>query len=488
MPAPVEFLQYVEDNANVFIDRLRTAVSYHSVSSDLKRREDVKEMGEWLETKLHEVGVTNTKLVDLGYQTKDGKKLDVKLPPVVLGRIGEDPKKTTVLVYGHYDVQPADKKDGWTTEDPFKLEVLADGRMVGRGSTDDKGPVLGWINVLQYHHEKNKVLPVNLRFCFEGMEESGSEGLDALIINESKPGGWFYGTNCVCISDNYWLNKDQPALTYGVRGLSYFYVTITGPKKDLHSGIFGRTVHEPMTDLFALFSKLVSTDGTILIPGIEQMVPSPTPQERALYERLHYSMKDLEESVGASIAIVENTADTLMHRMRYPSLSIHGIQGAFSDDGPKSVIPGQIVGKFSIRLVPPMTAKKVEAQVELFLQTEFAKLKSKNTIKIDHMEGANPWLANYDHWNFRAAKIATQAVYKKDPDFTREGGSIPVTLTFQDALNVNVLLLPMGRGDDGAHAQNEKLDRGNFINGTKLLGSYLYEVATIDKKQRAQCK
>jgi len=166
-----------------------------------------------------------------------------------------------------------------------------------------------------------------------------------------------------------------------------------------------------------------------------------------------------------------------MGRMRYPSLSIHGIEGAFSGVGAKTVIPAKVSGKFSIRLVPPQTPESVDPLVIQYIQDEFRKLKTKSKLEIESLHGGKPWVADHNHWNYEAAKRATWSIYGKIPDLTREGGSIPVTLTFAESLGVNVLLLPMGRGDDGAHSTNEKLDKSNYIEGTKLLGSYLYEVA-----------
>ncbi|PPQ74164.1 hypothetical protein CVT26_006768 [Gymnopilus dilepis] len=435
-------------------------------------------MAEWLNGQLKQVGV-DTQLVDLGRHTMDGE--DLPLPPAILGRIGDDKNKKTVLIYGHFDVQPANKSDGWDTE-PFQLTIdEKTGRLIGRGSSDDKGPILGWLNVLQYHHENNIPLPVNLRCCFEGMEESGSEGLDELVERESKKGGYFEGVDCVCISDNYWLNTRTPALTYGLRGLSYYKVTISGPARDLHSGVFGRTVHEPMTDLINLLGTLVSPQGDILIKGVDEMVAPPDEEEKKIYAGLDYAISDIEEAAGASIALSSDKVSVLMGRMRSPSLSIHGIEGAFSGAGAKTVIPAKVSGKFSIRLVPPQTPEAVDPLVIDHLHKAFAKLGSKNKLTVENLHGGKPWVADHRHWNFEAAKKATKAVYGREPDLTREGGSIPVTLTFAESLGVNVLLLPMGRGDDGAHSTNEKLDKSNFIEGSKLLGTYLYELADISK-------
>ncbi|KAI0249777.1 CNDP dipeptidase [Lactifluus subvellereus] len=480
MATPVDFHTFIDANKDRFIQRLARAVEIPSVSGDPAHRDDVVHMSSSLEAQLRQYGV-ETKAVDLGTHVMDGQNL--RLPPLVLGRIGDDKSKKTILIYGHFDVQPAQLSDGWDFP-PFQLtRDDTTGRLYGRGSTDDKGPIFGWINILDAHHALNKPLPVNLRFCFEGMEESGSEGLDEFILAEVKKGkdSWFDGVDAVCISDNYWLNTRTPALTYGLRGLSYYKVTIAGPARDLHSGVFGRMVHEPMTDLIALLSRLVDPKGNILIPGVDEMVPPPDEEERRLYENLDYAIEDVEISAGAKVTISEDKASVLMSRMRSPSLSIHGIEGAFYGAGAKTVIPAKVAGKFSIRLVPPQTPENIDPLVIKYLYDEFAKLGSKNTLNVEDLHGGKPWVEDYKHWNYEAAHRATEAVYHRAPDYMREGGSIPVTLTFAEALGVNVLLLPMGRGDDGAHSTNEKLDISNFIQGTKLLGSYLYEVGAGTK-------
>lgn len=403
-------------------------------------------------------------------------KDNLHLPPVIVARYGSSPDKRTILVYGHYDVQPALKDDGWATE-PFTLTVDDKGRMYGRGSTDDKGPVLGWLNAIQAHKEAGLELPVNLLMCFEGMEEYGSEGLDDFIEQEVKPGGFFEKADAVCISDNYWLGTEKPCLTYGLRGCNYYSVTISGPGQDLHSGVFGGSAHEPMTDLVRVLGKLVDTNGKIQIPGINEMVAPVTAEEKAVYGDISYSMENLYESLGSKTGIHPDKERTLMARWRYPSLSIHGIEGAFSASGAKTVIPAKVIGKFSIRTVPNMESDKVDSFVFKYVKDEFAKLGSKNTIDVRLQHAGNWWVASPNHWNFTAAGRAVEKVFGVKPDLTREGGSIPVTLTFEKATCKNVLLLPMGSSTDAAHSINEKLDRRNYIEGTKLLGAYLHYVA-----------
>ena len=429
-------------------------------------------MSEFLVTELKSLGA-HVESRPLGLQP--GKK-DLQLPPVIVARHGSDPKKRTILLYGHYDVQPAGKEDGWAT-DPFALSVDSQGRMYGRGSTDDKGPVLGWLNAIHAHREAGLELPVNLLMCFEGMEEYGSEGLDEFIEAEAKPGGFFADTDACCISDNYWLGTQKPCLTYGLRGCNYYSVTISGPGQDLHSGVFGGAAQEPMTDLVRVLGKLVDTNGRIQIPGLNEMVAPLTDAEKKLYGPIAYSMDNLHESLGSTTGIHDSKEATLMARWRYPSLSIHGIEGAFSQPGAKTVIPAKVTGKFSIRTVPDMESEKVDAAVFSFVKSCFTELASKNTLDVQLMHAGNWWVASPKHWNYTAASRAVEAVFGVQPDLTREGGSIPVTLTFERATGKNVLLLPMGSSTDAAHSINEKLDRRNYVEGTKLLGAYLHYVA-----------
>ena len=240
--------EWISTNEGALIQRLAEAVAIPSISADPAHRKDVVAMASWLAQQLESLSVKVTQ-VPLGSHTVDGQLLE--LPPVLLAEIGNDPLLKTILIYGHYDVQPASKGDGWSTE-PFVLTEDKEGRLYGRGSlisplrialhylthcvgsTDDKGPVLAWLNVIEAHQKTNTPLPVNLKMIFEGMEESGSEGLEELVVAESTK--FLSNVDAVCISDNYWIGTKTPCLTYGLRGLSYFQVTVSGPSADLHSG------------------------------------------------------------------------------------------------------------------------------------------------------------------------------------------------------------------------------------------------------------
>ncbi|QNQ01075.1 Cys-Gly metallodipeptidase DUG1 [Yarrowia lipolytica] len=468
-----KFFETVDSLKPEFIQRLSDAVAIPSVSADAEHRPEVVKMAHWTVDQLKALGAHDIELRELGVQ--EGTE-DLQLPPVVLAKYGNDANKKNILIYGHLDVQPALKEDGWNT-DPFVLTVDEEKDvMYGRGSTDDKGPVIGWLNAIEAYKKAGIDFPVNLVMCFEGMEESGSLGLEQLVFAEGDK--YFKGVDAVCISDNYWLGTTHPVLTYGLRGCNYYSITITGPGADLHSGVFGGIVNEPMIDLSKVLATLVDGKGKIQIEGVDKMVAPVTEEERSRYDDIHYDIKELTEATGGNDINMHSTKeDTLMARWRYPSLSIHGIEGAFSGAGAKTVIPAKVSGKFSIRTVPNINSKMLDELVFAHVEKEFAKLGSKCKLNVELVHDGDYWVSDPNNWNFTAAKKATKAVWGVEPDLTREGGSIPITLIFEQATKSDVLLLPMGRGDDGAHSINEKLNISNYIGGVKTLGAYLHYIA-----------
>lgn len=465
--------KYVDENQDRFIKKLAEWVAIQSVSAWPEKRGEIRKMMEVAAADIKQLG-GSVELVDIGKQKlPDGS--EIPLPPILLGTLGSDPQKKTVCVYGHLDVQPAALEDGWDSE-PFTL-VERDGKLYGRGATDDKGPVAGWLNALEAFQKTNQDIPVNIRFCLEGMEESGSEGLDELIF--ARKDTFFKDVDYVCISDNYWLGKKKPCITYGLRGICYFFIEVECSDKDLHSGVYGGSVHEAMTDLIALMGCLVDRTGKILVPGISKAVAPVTKEELELYDKIDFDLEEYAKDVGTDTLLHGCKKDVLMHRWRYPSLSLHGIEGAFSGSGAKTVIPRKVIGKFSIRLVPDMTPEVVSEQVTSYLTNKFAELRSPNKFKVYMGHGGKPWVSDFNHPHYLAGRKALKTVFGVEPDLTREGGSIPVTLTFQEATGKNVMLLPVGSADDGAHSQNEKLNRRNYIEGTKMLAAYLYEVSQL---------
>lgn len=286
MSALKAVFQYIDENQDRYVKKLAEWVAIQSVSAWPEKRGEIRRMMEVAAADVQRLG-GSVELVDIGKQKlPDGS--EIPLPPILLGKLGSDPQKKTVCIYGHLDVQPAALEDGWDSE-PFTL-VEREGKLYGRGSTDDKGPVAGWMNALEAYQKTGQEIPVNLRFCLEGMEESGSEGLDELIFAQKDK--FFKDVDYVCISDNYWLGKNKPCITYGLRGICYFFIEVECSDKDLHSGVYGGSVHEAMTDLISLMGCLVDKKGKILIPGINDAVAPVTDEEHALYDHIDFDMEE----------------------------------------------------------------------------------------------------------------------------------------------------------------------------------------------------
>ncbi|KAK2058306.1 peptidase family M20/M25/M40 [Colletotrichum caudatum] len=463
------FYAKVDELEKLFIDRLGDAVKIPSISAYADRRKDVFEMSEWVATNMRAVGI-DVRLKSLGKQ----QGTELELPPLVLGRYGKDPQKPTVLVYCHYDVQPASFEDGWEYE-PFEMTVEESGRLCGRGTSDDKGPLVGWINMIEAFQKADLEVPANLVFCFEGMEEHGSFGLRQALEDEADKG--FSDVDVVCIADVVWVSDEQISIPQGLRGIIFYLVTITGAKQDAHSGGFGGQISEPMVDMVNIMSSLVDSAGKILIPGIYDNVQPVTEEKYESYQKLNISEDSLYGGTGGR-SLHDNQADALIARWKKPSLSLHRIENALPGAGAVTSIPAKLVGKFSIRTVPFMKADEIDQIVRKHIQDRFDSLGSKNDIEIE--AHPNDWFyEDASHWNYQAAIRATRNVWGVDPAMTCEGGSIPVALDFKKILKKNVLLLPTGRPTDGHHSTNEKLDKSNYINAIKLYGSYLQEAGAL---------
>uniref|UniRef100_A0A8C3XA17 Carnosine dipeptidase 1 n=1 Tax=Catagonus wagneri TaxID=51154 RepID=A0A8C3XA17_9CETA len=406
-------------------------------------------------------------------QLPNGQTLPI--PPIILAELGNDPEKTTVCFYGHLDVQPARQADGWRT-DPYTLTEV-DGKLYGRGTTDNKGPVLAWINAVSTFRALDEDLPVNIKFIIEGMEEAGSLALEELVQKEKA--GFFSSVDYIVISDNLWISRRKPALTYGTRGNSYFMVEVKCRDQDFHSGTFGGILNEPMADLVALLGSLVDSSGHILIPGIYDHVAPLTEEERKMYEAIDLDLDEYQNSSQVQKFLFDTKEDLLMHLWRFPSLSIHGIEGAFDEPGAKTVIPGRVIGKFSIRLVPHMNMSMVEKQVKRYLESTFSKRNSSNQMTVSMTLGLHPWIANIRDNQYLAAKRAIKTVFGTEPDMIRDGSTIPIAQIFQATIQKSVMMLPLGAVDDGEHSQNEKINRWNYIEGSKLFAAFFLEMAKL---------
>ena len=481
-----DFFAYVDANMRTYISELSEAVAIQSVSSDPEKRGEILQMIHYAEAKIKALKYNSScKLYP------NPVKQDPELPPILLAEFGFDPAKKTLCVYGHLDVQPAALEDGWDSA-PFEL-TEKDGKLFGRGSSDDKGPALSWLWVIKAYEDLGIELPVNIKIMYEGMEEFGSTGLFEAVQILSKNGEFLSDVDFFCISDNYWLGKKKPCLTYGLRGLASFEVAVQCSTQDLHSGIFGGTIHEGMTDLVHLMSSLVEPGtGKILVDGVYDDVLEMTEDESKLYTNIEFDVEEYKKESG--VAGVSNgllrkdKEELLMARWRYPTLSLHGIEGAFSGSGAKTVIPSRVSGKFSLRLVPDQDPEKISKLVEKHLNDKFAELKSPNQMEVKFHGGAKAWLSDPKHPNYASGTRAIKEVFGMEPDFTREGGSIPLAGWIEDATQMNVLLLPIGACDDMAHSQNEKYNISNMNCGVKVLGLYINELGKVEGPKPSSCR
>ncbi|MED6285882.1 hypothetical protein CHARACLAT_000034 [Characodon lateralis] len=466
----IKLVQYVDDHQEEYVEALRDWVAIESDSSNIQKRPELHRMMEMVAQKLRLMGGT-VELVDIGEQElPDGQT--ITLPKVVTAQFGSDPSKHTVCVYGHVDVQPAKLEDGWAT-DPYNLTDIS-GNLYGRGTSDNKAPVLAWIHAVKAYQALSMVLPVNVKFLIEGMEETGSNGLDAMILAQRDT--FLSDVDYIIISDCGWLSR-RPALTYGTRGNCYFFAEVEGPKQDLHSGVYGGAVIEPMTDLIGILDTLISPSGRILIPGIQEAVAPLSDEEWKMYQDIEFDVNHFKNKTGVSHLMYNNKVDLLAHRWRYPTVSIHGITGAFSDPGTKTVIPAKVTAKFSIRQVPDMDPATVKKQVTHYLHSMFAKRKSPNKLKVTMVIGAKPWLADTQHPLYEAGKAAIKRVFNIEADLIREGGTIPIARTFQDVTGKSIIMMPIGGFDDGMHSQNEKMSRFDIISNNNLFFLFFYKIS-----------
>uniref|UniRef100_A0A8D1J7E1 Peptidase M20 dimerisation domain-containing protein n=1 Tax=Sus scrofa TaxID=9823 RepID=A0A8D1J7E1_PIG len=466
-----KIFQYIDVHQDEFVQTLKewVAVESDSVQPVPRLRQELLRMMVLAEERLRSLGA-HVNAVNMGSQKlPDGQTLPI--PPIILAELGNNPEKPTVCFYGHLDVQPARQADGWRT-DPYTLTEV-DGKLYGRGTTDNKGPVLAWINAVSTFRALDEDLPVNIKFVIEGMEEAGSLALEELVKKEKA--GFFSNVDYIVISDNLWISQSKPALTYGTRGNSYFMVEVKCRDQDFHSGTFGGILNEPMADLVALLGSLVDSSGRILIPGIYDHVAPLTEEERKMYEAIDLDLEEYRHSSQMQKFLFDTKEELLMHLWRFPSLSIHGIEGAFDEPGAKTVIPGRVIGKFSIRLVPHMNMSVVEKQVKRHLESTFSKRNSSNQMTISMTLGLHPWIANIRDNQYLAAKRAIKTVFGTEPDMIRDGSTPPIAQIFQATIQKSVMMLPLGAVDDGEHSQNEKINRWNYIEGSKVFAAFFLE-------------
>ena len=467
---------YIDENIDHLTERLGEAVAIDGVSPDPEKRETLIKTADWVAAQFDKLGFeTKVNKLDTRQHLPDGTTLEI--PPIVTCYKGNDPNKNNILLYCHYDVMPALLSDGWNSE-PFKM-VLSGSELRGRGTSDDKGPLIGWMNVFEAYLKTGTELPVNVRCVFEGMEEIGSSGFAEFLAKEVAAGNKvFQDIHAMNITDVTWFSKDKPAIGYSVRGIQHCWVEIQCAGSDLHSGIHGGVVHEAMPDVMYMLNSLVDVNGNPMIEGIQDEVRPLSEKESKAWEEIDFSPEGRVETIGAKKL---TTGDCKMAALKNlwgkPCLSIHGLEGAFHQTGCKTVIPCKVIGKFSVRLCAGMTPVKTQEALRKHLEAQWAARGSPNKCEIKFPVCGKSWLSDPFGGNFNAASRALERIYNMTPDRVRDSASIPTTLTMTDALDCPLVLFCFGSSSDRAHSQNEKLDVRNWVNGMKSQAAYLDEVA-----------
>jgi acetylornithine deacetylase/succinyl-diaminopimelate desuccinylase-like protein len=452
----MNLLEYIDSKREEHLGELKEFLRIPSVSAKSEHKPDVERAAHWVAEKLRAAGLDNVEIVP------------TKMHPVVYGESLHAPGKPTVLLYGHYDVQPAEPLGLWTT--PAFEPAVRDGSLYGRGTADDKGQVHIHLKALEALRKTHGKLPVNVKVMIEGEEEVGSVNLwDFVLQNRAR-----LQADALVVSDTAMLAKGVPSITYGLRGLNYYEIEITGPAQDLHSGVFGGAVPNPLTILAETIAKLHDRSFRVTVPGFYDDVAKLSRQERKALQSLPWKEKDFRRTVGAPALCGEKGFSIVEQLWTRPTLEVNGIWGGYIDEGAKTVIPSTAHAKLSTRLVPNQDAKKIAKQVERHIR----KLLPKSvTLKFEVLSTGDPWVAPYAHPIFQKAIHALEAGFGKKAVFIREGGSIPFVTQMHETFKVPCVLMGFGLPDENAHAPDEHISLENYFGGIKSVALFYEELA-----------
>ena len=433
------------------LEKLLEFLRIPSVSTDPKYAAEVERAARFLAGELEQIGFLTEVVPTPGH-------------PIVYAERKKDPSFPTLLVYGHYDVQPPEPLELWQTP-PFE-PTIKDGKIYARGASDDKGQL--WIHVAAASETQD--LPLNLKFVFEGEEEVGSRHLFP-FLRENRAR---LKADAALVSDTAMFARGLPTLVYGLRGLSYLEVEVEGAKSDLHSGVHGGAVPNAALAAARIAASLKSPEGWVRIPGFYDKVRPLEPEERAEWEKLPFDEEAYREEVGAYFLEGEPGYSVLERRWARPSLDINGFSSGWTGPGPKTVIPAKASFKFSMRLVPDQDPDEIAALAERYVK-EVAPEGYRVRVRV--CEGAKPVLVDRNTKAMRLAARALEEAFGREPVFIREGGTIPVVSALKEELGLPVVLMGFGLPDDNLHAPNEKFELESFEKGLEAVKAYYRLVA-----------
>lgn len=441
-----QVINYIESNYDSYIEELKDFLKIPSISTLAEHKDDMQRAANFVADKLRTAGMNKVEV----FQTEGH--------PIVYGEWLGAPGKPTVLIYGHYDVQPVDPIELWHN-DPFD-PVIKEDKIYARGATDDKGQMYVHIKSVEAYFKSLGHLPLNVKFLIEGEEEIGSKHLTPFIANHTE----LLSCDAVLISDTALFSPGTPTLTYGLRGLAYMEVEVTGPNRDLHSGTFGGAVDNPINVLAGIIAKLKDKDGRITIPGFYDDVLKLSKQERENFKKLKFKEKEFAKSIGLKELKGEKGYSTLERIWARPTLDCNGIFGGWTGQGAKTVLPSKATAKISMRLVPHQKPKKIAKLFEKHI-----KKLAPSTVKVEvkDLHGGFPVITPLEDPATIAASKAMARAFGKKTVFMREGGSIPIVVEFANRLNASPVLMGLGLNTENLHSPNEHFNLNHFKLGIK---------------------
>ena len=456
---------YIEKNKQRFLDELIELLKIPSISADSAYKKDVLKTAEAVKKQLAKAGCDSVEICETpGY-------------PIVYGEKIIDKKLPTILVYGHYDVQPPDPLDLWDSP-PFepvikKTKLHPEGAIYARGSCDDKGQMYMHVKALEYMTATNQ-LPCNVKFMIEGEEEVGSSSLSWFVTKNKKK----LANDVILISDTGMIAKDVPSITTGLRGLSYVEVEVTGPNRDLHSGLYGGAVANPINVLTKMIASLHDKNNHITIPGFYDDVQKLSKREREKMAEAPFNLKDYEKALDIDAIYGEKGYPTNERNSIRPTLDVNGIWGGYTGEGAKTVIASKAFAKISMRLVPNQDWKKI---TDLF-KKHFESIAPKGVrIKVTPHHGGQAYVTPIDNIGYKAAEKAYEETFGKTPIPQRSGGSIPIVALFEKELKSKTILMGFGLDSDAIHSPNEHFGIWNYLKGIETIPQFYHYFTEMRK-------
>jgi acetylornithine deacetylase/succinyl-diaminopimelate desuccinylase-like protein len=456
---------YIEKNKERFLDELIELLKIPSISADSAYKKDVLKTAEAVKKQLAKAGCDSVEICETpGY-------------PIVYGEKMIDKKLPTILVYGHYDVQPPDPLDLWDSP-PFepvikKTKLHPEGAIFARGSCDDKGQMYMHVKALEYM-TKTEQLPCNVKFMIEGEEEVGSSSLEWFVTKNRKK----LANDVILISDTGMIAKDVPSITTGLRGLSYVEVEVTGPNRDLHSGLYGGAVANPINILTKMIASLHDKNNHITIPGFYDDVQNLSKKEREKMAEAPFNLKDYEKALDIDAVYGEKGYSTNERNSIRPTLDVNGIWGGYIGEGAKTVIASKAFAKISMRLVPSQDWKKI---TELF-KNHFESIAPAGVrVKVKPHHGGQAYVTPIDSLGYKAAEKAYEETFGKTPIPQRSGGSIPIVALFEKELKSKTILMGFGLDSDAIHSPNEHFGVWNYLKGIETIPQFYHFFTEMSK-------